>query len=292
MNYFNNIMEILPTEREIAKWENDFAKWKKTRARRYQVLISGLTTGTYAGERFTLMTLTSPPDPKRPLNDDFRVLKNRIERAKFHKIYKNGRKKIKDAFHGFRFNRYFKLHTIEGNGVLHILFRGRYIPKFWLIRNWAQIRGAPVVNIKEYKATRKGIKDLSHYLITQYFSDQPVIRMSYGWKWVFHGFRKAWKNITMIFCLDYNRHAKGQFSNVLKVWDDLMKNPKPTTRQTKLHKGKIHYGKRTLWCFKRGLIPRSDNVFFTWRRRFLSQFKGDPQKLNLTEIFQKTYNLL
>jgi hypothetical protein len=60
------------------------------------------------------MTLTSSPESRgRNLDADFRALKMRILR-KFHFKMK-----------------YWKIRTSEGNGVLHIFFRGKYIPQKW-----------------------------------------------------------------------------------------------------------------------------------------------------------------
>jgi hypothetical protein len=89
--------------------------YTKKQRRAFQRLMSGLTVGKSRRERLRFMTLTSSPESiGRNLNADFRALKMRILR-KFHFKMK-----------------YWKIRTNEGNGVLHIVFRGKYIPQKWL----------------------------------------------------------------------------------------------------------------------------------------------------------------
>jgi hypothetical protein len=108
--------------------------------RRYQRLISGLNVGAGQNERQRFMTLTTARGVKRGINKSFDALKKRINRAT----------PKKDGFHGFKFNRYFKLKTAEGNDVLHIVYRGRYIPQKWLSKVWAEIhQGSFIVDIRE-----------------------------------------------------------------------------------------------------------------------------------------------
>ncbi len=85
--------------------------YTKKQRRAFQRLMSGLTVGKSRRERLRFMTLTSSPEAKgRNLGADFRALKMRILR-KFHFKMK-----------------YWKIRTNEGNGVLHIVYRGKYIP--------------------------------------------------------------------------------------------------------------------------------------------------------------------
>jgi hypothetical protein len=214
----------------------------KAEKRRYQRLISGLTVGAAHNERMRFMTLTTAKGVKRDINKSFDVLKKRIQRA----IYK------KDGFNGFKFSRYFKLKTAEGNGVLHIVYRGRYIPQEWLSKAWAKIhKGSYIVDIRELH-WRKGTKKLTNYLIVNYLQSQKTLRMSYGWKWVWLGFCKSWENIKFVYshwcnfkstfrdlrqnalCDDEIKHRNRMIQNVLPIWSSLMQNPLDVTRQIKL----------------------------------------------------------
>jgi hypothetical protein len=71
-------------------------------------LMNGLTVGKSRRERLRFMTLTSSPESVGwNLNADFRALKMRVLRK-----------------YGFKM-KYWKIRTNEGNGVLHIVFRGK-----------------------------------------------------------------------------------------------------------------------------------------------------------------------
>jgi hypothetical protein len=111
--------------RNLTKKELRLSRAEK---RRYHRLISGLNVGAAQNERMRFMSLTTAVGVKRDVNKSFDALKKRIQRATYKK----------DGYRGFRFNRYFKLKTEEGNGVLHIVYRGRYIPQEWLSKTWGK----------------------------------------------------------------------------------------------------------------------------------------------------------
>jgi len=104
---------------------------------------------------------------------------------------------------------YIKVRTNEGNGVLHLLYVGGYIPQQWLSKNWAAIHQSPIVDIRA--ASR--IKNLGSYVVSQYLSDQrcSFLRYSWSWNWVFKGFVSYWKQI------------KRQFKNTaIDVWHKVL----------------------------------------------------------------------
>lgn len=136
--------------------------------------------------------------------------------------------KEKHCFQKFRFKlQYFKVKTAEGGGVLHVVFRKpRYVPKidfYWLQKTWKEIWGAHDVNIKGVPI--RGTRGLSMYLVGQYFSQQPVIRASYGHMWVFRGFARHFRHTIETYGI-----KRG-----VQVWNknvETNQQPKPT-KQTK-----------------------------------------------------------
>jgi hypothetical protein len=169
--------------------------------------MSGLTVGKSRLERLRFMTLTSSPESKdRNLNADFRALKMRIFR-KFHFKMK-----------------YWKIRTNEGNGVLHIVFRGKYIPQLWLGEQWVDIHRSPIVDIRSLYETRKGLTGIVFYLIGNYLSKQSFERMSWGYNWVFPAFVSSWKHLTM----EYG------FKRGLELWNRLLCSPFVLMRQVSL----------------------------------------------------------
>ena len=169
--------------------------------------MSGLTVGKNRRERLRFMTLTSSPESRdRSLNADFRALKMRILR-KFHFKMK-----------------YWKIRTNEGNGVLHIVFRGKYVPQQWLSEQWADIHKSPIVDITSLRETRKGLTGIVFYLVGNYLSTQSFERMSWGYSWVFPGFVGCWKRLI----------EKYGFKQALFLWNRLLCGPLVVTRQVEL----------------------------------------------------------
>jgi hypothetical protein len=169
--------------------------WNAKQKRCYQRIMSGLTINASNGVRTRFLTLTSSWKAQRGVQDDFRVLKMRIKRK----------------FGNFE---YIKIRTNEGNGVLHFLYTGSFIPQIWLSRNWNEIHQSPIVDIRE--ASR--VKGLGKYVVSQYLSDQrcSFLRYSWSWGWVYRGFVKYWKKVCCAHKPDWskcvmmwNKHLSG-----------------------------------------------------------------------------------
>ena len=208
--------------------------YSKRQRRVYQRLMSGLQVAKNRNQIIRFMTLTSSHIAEsRFLNKHFEILKKRIER-KF----------------GFKFNQYFKIQTTEGNGVLHIVFCGKYIPQKWLSSQWKEIHNSPIVDIRIVKGDSTGI---ARYLVGNYLCCQPIVRMSYGWSWVYKGFASSWCGIRKIkgfkhYNLENGRKVEEDnvlleregviqtygFKRGLEIWKKCLINPKKNSRQIKL----------------------------------------------------------
>jgi hypothetical protein len=181
--------------------------YTKKQRRAFQRLMSGLTVGKSRRERLRFMTLTSSPESVgRSLNADFRTLKMRILRKYHFKM------------------KYWKIRTNEGNGVLHIVFRGKYIPQKWLSAQWADIHKSPIVDIRSLHETRKGLTGIVFYLIGNYLAKQSFERMSWGYSWVFPAFVSCWKRLI----------EKYGFKQALILWNRLLCSQFVVTRQVRL----------------------------------------------------------
>jgi hypothetical protein len=145
--------------------------WSTKQKRAYQRLLSGLTRAKTLGKKVRFMTLTSSPRSSwNELNSHFQVLRKRIERI-FGKMD------------------YMKFKTNEGYGVLHVVYAGSFVPQRWLSRNWNEIHGAKIVDVREVRGENR----LARYLISNYLVTQTFVRMSWSWGWVFRGFVSLWK---------------------------------------------------------------------------------------------------
>jgi len=151
--------------------------WTPKQKRTYQRLLSGIKRAQNGGHRLRVLTLTSPagadtsPWGGRRLSKRWQVLRKRIQK-RYGKI------------------EYFRLRTSEGFGVLHIVYRGPYIPHSFLKRNWTEINGAPIVFIQ---ALYGKSKRMAGYLASHYLAGHnSFMRQSWSWGWVFRGFVKVW----------------------------------------------------------------------------------------------------
>jgi len=156
--------------------------WGPRQRRTYQRLLSGLTRARKRGDGLRILTLTSSPaSPGAPgdrhsLTSNFQVLRKRILK-KF----------------GLKID-YFRLRTNEGpDGVLHVIYKGGYIPQSWLSRMWEELHKAPIVYIQRLRGPSRRI---ANYLISNYMSSHHgFTRLSWSWGWVFRGFVKTWKSV-------------------------------------------------------------------------------------------------
>ena len=157
------------------------------------------------------MTLTTSDQAKdlgfhKKLNNHFRALKMRIYRKYKFKM------------------KYWKIRTNEGNGVLHIVFRGKFIPQRWLSSQWTDLHKSPIVDVRSLFETPRGLKGLCFYLIGNYLSKQSFERMSWGYSWVFPAFVASWKRLI----------EKYGFKRGLELWNKLLCSSFVVTRQVRL----------------------------------------------------------
>jgi len=154
------------------------SSWSPKARRWYQRVLSGVTHHLANRRQLRVITLTSGPraPPQDEINASWQVLRKRIVRKWSVKM------------------EYWKLRTSEGNGVLHIIYSGPYIPQRWLSRNWSEIHNSPIVYIQKMRFKRKR---LVNYLMKHYLPAHDhgglYTRMSWSWGWVFRGFCGAWK---------------------------------------------------------------------------------------------------
>lgn len=149
-------------------------EWSRKKKRAFHRLVSGFTRAHARGDRLRFMTLTTAVGGSvRLLRRHFQTLRKRIE-------------------HHFHFKvQYWSIRTNEGNGVLHIVFKGGFIPQKWLSDAWNSIHGAKIVDIRVLKGSPKR---LAGYLISNYLLKQSYERMSWSWDWVFRGFVGLWRS--------------------------------------------------------------------------------------------------
>jgi hypothetical protein len=166
--------------------------WSVKMKRAYHRLLSGLTKGSLSGQDLRMATLTSSPESPRAIQHSCEILRKRILRKFGVKI------------------EYAMVRTSEGFGVLHIVYRGCFIPVEWLREQWFEIHRAYEVWISKVY----GVEGMARYFVSQYLAGQRgFIRLSYSLRWICRGAAKLWKMV-------WTRHHP--FSRALKRWNELL----------------------------------------------------------------------
>ena len=151
--------------------------WTTKQRRTYQRLLSGITRANNERRKLRVITLTSS-------------LEKRACQSEMGKAWQVLRKRIDRRF-GMSLE-YFRLRTSEGNGVLHIVFKGGFIPHSWLKNAWNEIWKSPIVFIQAVR----GEKRLARYIVTHYMAGhRGFMRQSWSWGWVYRGFVRTWRSI-------------------------------------------------------------------------------------------------
>lgn len=155
--------------------------WTPKQKRGYHRILSGLKVARNTNTRLRFMTVTTSFENKdTDIQDSARILIKRIKRRS-------------PTFE------YYRVKTNEGNGVLHFLFKGAYIPQKWLSNQWNEIHKSPIVDVRNVDLGGRGV---AAYLVTQYLATQDkatYTRMSWSWGWVFKGFVGRWYLIKKLY---------------------------------------------------------------------------------------------
>ena len=196
--------------------------------RSFQSILSGLKFSRYGNRPVRFLTLTTSVVMAQSvdfvpgvLNSHFQILRKRILRYSPYRLYTEGyiTKGEMNRLYGHldltkKFNfEYFKVETNEGNGVLHIVYRGSYLPYSWISSVWSEIHNSPIVNIKLLDFN--DMKKTSCYIVSQYMSSQgsSYVRSSQSWKWVFRGFKTLWYGL---------KHSYPK--TCFKLWDSILED--------------------------------------------------------------------
>jgi hypothetical protein len=184
--------------------------WSPKQKRAYHRIKSGVRVAEIKKKKHLLkhLILTSSPEGgKQNICSDFQTLRKRIQR-KFGYLLP-----------------YCMVHTNEGNGVLHVLYYGSYLPQKWVSDAWDEIHKSDYIFIKEVP------DNVAKYVVTQYIANQQTAfqRCSWSQNWVCRGFVREWKNI-----LRWGYQWRISMSQILLKWDTFLKNICKPKQQTLL----------------------------------------------------------
>jgi len=254
----DKLIQVETKRRKFLSLYNDKQK------RAYRNLINGMELAKHFGEELRFLTLTTSAiqiENKNyndtDLNDSFRKLKQRIKRMTPEKMVAYGyiQKRQIPHYYGrgnpkrlLKFE-YFKVTTNEGNGVVHIIFKGDYLPYNYIVDNWTDIHNTWEVNIKAIKDKKKDLRKSANYVVSQYIANQDSSyqRSSKSWYWIIRGYNKNWNsfkhwcNSRFYYNEFHNKYYKNREEiNIIDLWKkkliELSRKPPP------------HQYKLTGWC--------------------------------------------
>lgn len=200
--------------------DGDGGSWSPKQKRAYHRIMSGLSIAKRQHLDIRFLTLTSSDDspPFNEHNDSFVSLKKKIQRTTPVDLFKEGYLSFrdlqrcypnKDWHEPLQFD-YFKVHTNEGNGVYHVLYKGGYIPHDFIQDWWEYKHNSWNVNIKKCWGNKKQI---AGYVAGQYIAGQEASFTRYSWcrSWLFGGAVKHWKYLKKWW-------RRGAIKDLLDAW--------------------------------------------------------------------------
>lgn len=223
----------------LIEQKNDFTsepkriEWLPKQKYAYCKLMNGLRRGSILGMRSRHIVYTTSNDPRvkgnsvRLYNDHKEVTK-RIKRATPLKLVTQGYISAKDLhkyYPGKPLNEplnfeYHRVRTIEGNGVLHIVAVGDFIPYYWLQDQWIEIHYSKNISIVEI--SNKNYGGRASYIVTQYISDQgsAYVRSSMSKNFIYPGWKREYDEIrnNVLHGSIKRAYRDNQFSNWQYEW--------------------------------------------------------------------------
>ena len=225
--------------------------WNRQQKRAYHRCMSLLRFWMANGYQILWLCLTSSPSSNPiSLNDNFTILKKRVERR-----------------YGYANIEHLLIRTNEGYGVYHgflaykpakgMRCKSFYVPYGWLSRNWLELHHAHQVWVKRVKKSERSRKNVSRYCVSQYCADQNLFqRLSWSWKRGLGGaLVRTWLSLKHFYA------GKGNMADVIKVWNRVLSGEKVVLRVPGMSLGhavhpppNLHFDKK--WV----LLPRIQQI--------------------------------
>lgn len=152
--------------------------WDRQQRRAFQRLMSCVTKWEAEGFQLLRVDLTGAPGADQAaMARHHQALRQRVERHL-----------------GFKGLEFVSVRTMEGNGVLHLIWAWRpfpgerwrsfYVGQRWLSRTWQDLHGAPIVWVQRLKPSRGGGRGAVKYIVCQHLSQgqgSDIARVSWSW---------------------------------------------------------------------------------------------------------------
>lgn len=198
---------------------------QKRRRRLYFYLTSGLKWNV--GERVSFYTMTTAPEALQSVTASWADLVLDARRMSPRKMIEGGYVSVRKAAYVYELNdvddnfkfEYAGCVTDEGNGVIHALVAGEFLPVSWVRERWLYHHKTPQFKIKLVKAGDN--KRLVKYILEQYIAQQDsLVRLIVSQNWLYRGCRADWLAMLKEYKTDF-----GDVTGYLRAreeWDNLM----------------------------------------------------------------------
>lgn len=206
-------MEHVEKNQTIESEQNPSAEtkrmeWSSKQKHSYSTLMTGLKKCSVLGKTARHVVLTTSNDVRvkgnhKQLYADYKEVVKRVRRltplklvtmqfiapSDLRKYYPN--KPINEKME-FEYN---KVRTSEGNGVLHVIEVGDFIPYHWLKDQWEDIHFSP--NISITAINNKHYRQRAHYVVSQYVVSHTTayVRASSSKNFIYPHWREDYENI-------------------------------------------------------------------------------------------------
>lgn len=201
-------------------WKSAYTHKEK---RAYHRFLSGLERALILKDEVRFLTLTTAGVP---FDNDLRLQLQQGNLDNLNRHFSIFVKRMRRKLGRFE---YCKICTNEGNGVVHVLFRGGFIPYQEVSRLWFEIHGAFITDIRSVWGSRRR---LAAYL-TQYLSRQPKSRLGLSKCWIFEHSSWTWWWLRKKYLPD--------FKKVLELWHWCLVHPSRVFRRLTLRLDVFEY---------------------------------------------------
>jgi len=163
------------------------SNWSGKQKKAFARCLDGLRKANLLGLNVRFLTLTTPACNGEALSNDE---KKEFIQLQWRKLY--GKLKKNDSYD---IDEYFSVRTSEGNGVIHIVFTGDYIPFNYIMEEWVKINGTPFIWICDPYKKFNDDRAVARYFVSQYVGFKQNIDFVYGFSrnWVYSGSGKDYK---------------------------------------------------------------------------------------------------
>jgi len=217
---------LLREEKDIIIPEKQKFILPEKQRKSYRNILGGLYKATLTGEQVKFVTYTTSDECKNQssfnsntLSLDYRLLNRQIKRLKPQDLIDNGyiTNRQSGQYYGagseelkvFENLQYFKVHTSEGNGVIHSVMRSPYIPFEYISDVWMDLHLTWNINIQNIQLDKYSPERTASYIVAQYCSSKQgsdYLYSSQSKNWVYTGANKEWKDLVKMGMRDTSKY--------------------------------------------------------------------------------------